>query len=54
MKLSYQQVSIELDKLYFSSASAEERAATIEAFLESVNWSWDQLISHIIGENNLN
>lgn len=54
MKLSYHEVSIQLDKLYFSSAPVEERALVIEAFLETAGWNWDKLLSHIIGEADLN
>lgn len=56
MKLvSYQQLSVELDKMIFGGAlknseQAEERADTIEAYLEATGWSWDEILEEMYRE----
>jgi hypothetical protein len=43
---------IELDKLMFggkieNEQQAEDRAATIDAYLEATGWSWDMILGEI-------
>lgn len=55
MKLSYEQMVIGLDKLFFegnlvSLQQVTDRSETIDAYLEACGWSWDQLIDHLANE----
>ena len=50
-RLSYNQMVLGLDQLFFSDKlenmeQAEERADTIEAYLESCGWTWDELLNY--------
>lgn len=53
-RLSYSQLVIELDKLFFSridsDQQAEERVDVIEAFLESCGWTWDEVLEEMAHE----
>lgn len=54
-RLPYDQMIIELDKLFFGGTienmeQAEDRADTIEAYLESCGWSWDAIVEHMANE----
>jgi len=53
--ITYDQMVIELDKLFFSGKinsyeQAEERAETIEGYLEAVGWTWDDIIKRMAEE----
>lgn len=52
MKISYKEVSFNLDKLFFLPLSINEtidqRRIAIDAYLESVNWSWDDVLHQIL------
>lgn len=50
-KIPYEQLVIGLDKLFFGGKienleQAEERADTIEAYMEACGWTWDELINY--------
>lgn len=55
-KIPYQQLVIGLDKLFFGGkienrGQAEERADTIEAYLEGCGWDWDSVLEEMCHEN---
>jgi hypothetical protein len=52
MKLPYDQLVLELDKLFFggkidNQEQAIERADTIEGLLEATGWNWDQVLEEM-------
>ena len=52
MRIPYNQMVLELDRLMFggkleNEQQAEERAATIDAFLEATGWNWDMILGEI-------
>jgi hypothetical protein len=54
-KITYSQLVIELDKLFFSGKissldQAEDRYDTIEAYLEAVGWTWDDIMNELIND----
>lgn len=54
-RISYQELVIGLDKLFFggqisNQTEAEERAETIEAYLEACGWSWDSILEEMCRE----
>ena len=55
MRLSYQKVISMLDQLFFSSLiedeTAQNRAETIEVFLSTNGWDWNQIIEELSKEN---
>lgn len=57
MKLSYEQMIIELDKLFLNVPLDEtrqeliERAATIEAYIEACGWSWESITNYMANED---
>lgn len=56
MRLPYNQMVVGLDKLFFTAppqetdAQVQERAETIEAYLEACGWSLDDLVEHLVHE----
>lgn len=50
-KLPYQQVSDQIDRLFFSplypNETTELRSLTIEAYIESAGWTWDEVIEQL-------
>ena len=52
MKTSYKEASSNLDKLFFLPLSINEtidqRKIAIDAYLESVGWSWDDVLNQIL------
>ena len=56
-KVSYNELSIELDKFFFLPFGPDEspfmRAEALDAYLLSVGWTWDDVLKEIekIGEN---
>lgn len=55
MKISYKEVSSNLDKLFFLPLSfnetIEQRKITIDSYLESVGWSWDDIVNEIFSSD---
>lgn len=54
-RIPYQQMVIGLDKLFFGGTitngdQAEERADTIEAYLEGCGWDWDSVLEEMCRE----
>lgn len=54
-KIPYNQLVIELDKLFFggkleNQEQAIERADTIDAYLEACGWTWDMLLEELARE----
>jgi hypothetical protein len=54
-RIPYSQLTIGLDQLFFggkleSQEQAEERADTIEAYLEANGWSWDDVLKEMSKE----
>lgn len=54
-RISYQQMIIGLDALFFSkplqsTEQAIERVDTIEAYLESCGYTWDDILDYILAE----
>lgn len=50
-RLPYHQLVLGLDKLFFGDTlnnmqQAEERIDTIDAYMESCGWTWDELINY--------
>lgn len=56
MKSSWQTISSGLDQLFFSSLvedeTIEDRSQTIDTFLISNGWSWDEVIAQMGKESN--
>lgn len=51
MRLSYSQLVLGLDRLYFGGDyEAEPQALTVEAYLESNGWNWDDLLKEMAKE----
>lgn len=51
-RLPYDQMVLELDKLFFGGKlenlqQAEDRAETIEAYLEACGWNWDLVLQEM-------
>lgn len=57
-KISYAELSIELDKFFFlpfgDDESPEMRAEALEAYLKSVNWTWDDVLNAIVNQTDAN
>jgi hypothetical protein len=57
MKLSYQQMVVGLDKLFFcanlneSQSETIERANTIEAYIESCGYTWKDITDYMANED---
>lgn len=54
-RIPYSQLVLELDKLFFGGSitnhnQAEERAETIEAYLEACGWNWDLILEEMCRE----
>jgi hypothetical protein len=54
-RISYQELVIGLDKLFFggqisNQEQAEERADTIDAYLEACGWTWDLILQEMCRE----
>lgn len=54
-RIPYQQLVLELDKLFFGGQitnrnQAEERAETIDAYLEACGWTWDLVLEEMCRE----
>lgn len=54
-RISYEQMIIGLDNLFFSNPvqsvkQATERIETIEAYLDSCGYTWDDILNHILAE----
>jgi len=54
-RISWSQLTLELDRLFFgghiaNQEQAEERADTIEAFLEACGWNWDLVLEEMAKE----
>jgi len=54
-RIPYQQLVLELDKLFFGGSitnrdQAEERADTIEEYLEACGWDWDSVLEEMCRE----
>lgn len=50
-RVPYEQFVIGLDNLFFGTKienmeQAEERADTIDAYMEACGWTWDDLLNH--------
>lgn len=57
LKVPYDQMVIELDKLLLGGTiqnmdQAQDRADTIEAYLEACGWSWETVVEHMANESN--
>jgi hypothetical protein len=57
VRIPYNQMVIGLDRLMFhlpieNQQQAEDRAATIDAYLEACGYSWDDLIGGVLEETN--
>jgi len=54
-RIPWSQLTLELDKLFLgghiaNQEQAEERAETIEAYLEACGWTWDLVLEEICNE----
>jgi hypothetical protein len=54
-RIPYSQLVIGLDRLFFGGKitdmnQAEERAETIEAYLEGCGWDWDSILEEMCRE----
>lgn len=54
-KIPWSQLTLELDRLFFgghiaNQEQAEERAETIEAYLEACGWTWDLVLEEMCRE----
>ncbi len=54
-RIPWSQLTLELDRLFFSGhianmEEAEQRADTIEAYLEACGWDWDSVIEEMSRE----
>jgi hypothetical protein len=54
-KAKYQDISLGLDQLYFgpvsNQLSTEDLATTVESFLQSNGWTWDEYLQKLAEEN---
>lgn len=58
-RISWSQLTLELDRLFFGGhidnmQQAEERAETIEAYLEACGWTWDLVLEEMCREETIN
>lgn len=54
-RISWSQLTLELDRLFFGGHiadmdEAQERADTIEAYLEACGWTWDLVLEEMCRE----
>lgn len=54
-RIPYSQMTIGLDQLLFggkleNQQQAQERADTIEAYLEACGWTWDDILDEMVNE----
>lgn len=54
-RIPWSQLTLELDRLFFGGhianmGEAEERAETIEAYLEACGWNWDLVLEEMCRE----
>ncbi len=54
-RIPWSQLTLELDRLFFGGHitnmdEAQERAETIEAYLEACGWNWDAYIEELCRE----
>lgn len=54
-KITYSELSIELDKFFFlpfgKDESPEMRAEALDAYLKSVGWTWSEILNHLLHED---